>query len=76
MIDERKGDMSNGFDGDYGPLVAALEMERDGEVIDTMTINPPVGTFSSRLERIMRGVLMQLADDLLIFEVGIDGNRL
>lgn len=59
-----------------GPMVKALEMERDGEVIDTMKIKPPAGTFSGRLEKIMSGILMQAADDIIIFEVGTDGKRL
>ena len=61
---------------DDGPLVKALEFERDGKVIDTMKISPPVGTYSTRLERIMSGVLIQAADDILVFEVGTDGKRL
>ncbi len=61
---------------DDGPLVKALEFERDGEVIDTMKISPPVGTYSTRLERIMSGVLIQAADDILVFEVGTDGERI
>lgn len=61
---------------DDGPKVKALEFERDGEVIDTMKISPPVGSFSRRLEKIMSGILMQAADDVLIFEIGTDGKRL
>ncbi len=61
---------------DDGPMVKALEMVRDGEVIHTMKIKPPVGTFSRRLEKIMRGILMQAADDIIIYEVGTDGKRL
>ena len=61
---------------DDGPKVKALEFERDGEVIDTMTIKPPAGTYSPRLQKIMSGILMQAADDILIFEVGTDGKRL
>ncbi len=51
-------------------------MERDGEVIHTMKIKPPAGTFSRRLEKIMTGILMQAADDVIIYEVGTDGKRL
>jgi hypothetical protein len=62
-------------------MVKALEMERkndDGkyEVVHTMKIKPPAGTFSRRLEKIMSGVLMQAADDVIIYEVGTDGKRL
>ncbi len=61
---------------DDGPMVAALEFERDGEVIDTMKIDPPAGSFTRRMEKITRGVLTQAADDVLIFEIGVDGKRL
>jgi len=59
-----------------GPLVAAMEFERDGEVIDTMKIDPPARSYSRRMEKITKGVLTQAADDILIFEVGVDGKRL
>ncbi len=59
-----------------GPLVAAIEFERDGEVIDTMKIDPPAGSFTRRMEKITKGVLTHMADDLIMYEVGTDGNRL
>ena len=61
---------------DDGPKVKALEFERDGEVIDTMKIKPPAGTYSRRLEKILTGILMQTADDIMVFEIGTDGKRL
>ncbi len=61
---------------DDGPLVAAVEFERDGEVVDTMKIDPPAGSFSRRMEKITKGVLTHMADDLIMYEVGTDGKRL
>lgn len=61
---------------DNGPMVAALEFERDGNVIDTMKIDPPVGTFSLRMEKLMSGILMQADPEVIIYEVGTDGKRI
>lgn len=61
---------------DNGPLVKALEFEKDGKVIDIMEISPPVGTFSRRMERLMSGILMQADPEVLIYEVGTDNKRL
>lgn len=66
---------------DDGALVGSLEIERpddDGryEVVHTMVIDPPVGTLSARLERVMGGILRNAADDVIVFEVGVDGERL
>lgn len=61
---------------DNGPLVGALEFEKDGKVIDIMKISPPVGTFSRRMERLMSGILMQADPEVLIYEVGTDNKRL
>ncbi len=67
---------SNPGKGGDGPLVKAMEFVRDGEIIDTMKIDPPAGSYSRRMEKITRGVLTQAADDVLIYEIGMDGERL
>jgi len=61
---------------DNGPLVKALEFEKDGEVIDIMKISPPIGTFSRRMEKLMSGILMQSDPKVIIYEVGTDDKRL
>ena len=63
-------------DDDDGRLVTALEFERGGEVVHVMKLKPPVGEFSRRLERVERGILINMADDALFFEIGEDGERL
>ncbi len=57
-------------------LVAALEIDRGGETVHTMKIDPPVGEYSRRLERVESGLLINMADDAIFFEVGVDGKRL
>ena len=66
------------IDDDDGRLVIALEFERtDGELIYVMKFSQPCGEFSARLERIERGILINMADDYVIFfEIGEDGERL
>ena len=66
---------------DDGRLVGSLEIERKNDegkyiVVNTITIKPPKGEFSRGLEKIMRGILMQGAEDMLIYEIGTDGTRL
>lgn len=67
--------------GTDGELVGSLEIERPDEngqyeVVHTMVIDPPAGTLSSRLERVMGRILRNAAPDVIVFEVGIDGERL
>ena len=59
-----------------GRLVIALEFDRDGETVHTMEFSEPCGEFSARLERLERGVLINMADDAIFFEIGEDGERL
>ncbi len=59
-----------------GPLVKALEFEKDGEVIDTMKLSAGIRSFSRRMEKLMSGILMQADPDVIIYEVGTDGKRL
>ena len=61
---------------DDGRLVIALEFERGGELVHTMKLSQPTGEFSRRLERIESGVLINMAEDAIFFEIGEDGKRL
>ena len=56
-------------------LIKALEVERDGIVISTIKISPPADTLSDRLERVMRGVILKMTDDCIVFEIDTDGKR-
>ncbi len=57
-------------------LVAALEVEIDGEVVHTIKIDPPIEDDSSTLERILMGAMRNARDDAIFCEVDENGERL
>ncbi len=53
--------------------VVALEaVTFEGEVLDTIEINPPAGEYSTRLERVMSGLLINARSNVFFREVYAD----
>lgn len=49
--------------------VKALNIVRDGEVIHTVKIQPPIGEFSGKVEKVTRGLLKRVRhDDTMLVE--------
>lgn len=54
--------------------VKALNIVRDGEVIHTVKIQPPIGEFSGKVDTVTRGLLGRIRHDETMFveEVYVD----
>lgn len=71
--------MSGAAAADDGRLVKELRIvdmnDQDGPS-RIVKMSQPTGEFSRRLERVMGGLLMNLHEDAIIIEIGMDGEPL